>query len=381
LQSRRRLRQRQSLVTVPALEDGLVQFYQPAAGLPYVRSWNESAGVPPDPLAGMVQPVEGTPGESGGYSEGDVLVYYLFPLQVSESGSLYTGVLRWVQCDIVTDLAPVDWPAWTTSPQWVTDCLIIAIHNGQLYGWRVVSMATMENGWTDDGTGWAPGLPHEFLIPPVTAKVLWNCNGAFGSAPGNIPVVMSPFGGDAFDASAGANLTRLLSDDLRRLVDCTLAYWVCPLGSGGVLATVRGIYGANLGGDFADSAGSLIFGDTYYWLATVTATDDIEGDWYLAVVRCDSLNDAFKLDLWRLRGETHYTYVGALSTGAPVNVLDANSDYWLEGLLGVLSVGGSFHWGSPGYGYYDRIGLWNRALTDEEVGNLYNSGLGWAPGN
>jgi hypothetical protein len=61
-------------------------------------------------------------------------------------------------------------------------------------------------------------------------------------------------------------------------------------------------------------------------------------------------------------------------------VLTDSDDYFQEGIWGVLAFGSSFHWGFQGYGYYDRMGMWDRALSDEEVLDLFNNGLGWQPG-
>jgi hypothetical protein len=230
----------------------------------------------------------------------------------------------------------------------------------------------MTAGWTDNGTGWsAPNtLPGGFSHPPTVANVLWN-RLAYGK-PVTMPTMMSPLGGAAFDSTFGDKLTRNWSEDLRRSVDATLAYWVCPLAeSSGVLASVRGVSTYTFLGNYNCAPPDLSVGD----FGEVSLADHQAEDWYLVVLRSDTLESLYKVDLVRLRDGAQFSGASALSGTA----LSAGSDYLNEGLQATLAFGSSWHWGVQGYGFYDRMGVWNRVLTDEEIMDLFNSGLGWQP--
>ena len=374
LQDRRRARSAVATLTSSLLV-GLRQFYHPAAGLTFCKSWNESEAVPGNPSVGLVAPTAAT--GSGSYAAGDGLLYQLWAYREGSGQRVYAGVAYQKEVAVSTSGSGCLWPAWTATPGWVTGYAVLRFVNGSYAGFQSITLATMLAGWTDNGGGWssASALPCAFNNPPVTAKVIWNVFDEY-ALPEPIAVVASPLGGWAFDATLGDHLARALSDDLRRPVDATMAYWVCPANAtNGVLSAVRGIFTENMGGDYTCAGSNLTFGDA----APVTITDHQAGDWYLVVLRRDDLADAYRQDLLRLRDGMPFGTVTTLA-GAGSTVLSAASDYFSEGIWGVVAFGSSWHWGLQGYAYFDRMGMWERALEDDEVLDLFNNGLGWQPG-
>ena len=55
-----------------------------------------------------------------------------------------------------------------------------------------------------------------------------------------------------------------------------------------------------------------------------------------------------------------------------------SGSFW-GGMLATLVFGSSWHWNVQGYAFYDRMAVWSRVLTDDEILQLFNSGLGWQP--
>jgi len=269
------------------------------------------------------------------------------------------------------------WPVWSATPAWVTGYCVLRLVNSGYAGFRDVAAATMFGGWTDTNTGWSDPseLPADFDHPPTTAKVIWNNLNLF-VPPQTFPTVASLFGGVAFDSNFGEALARVMSDDLRRTVDGTFAYWVCPNENIGVLHGVRGTFAETFGTGYAGVTGTdFSVSNGNGSPDSVTATGHEAGDWYLLVQRNDFLTDSFKMDLLRARDGAQFS----ISANYQALPLTSGDDYWGNGIFGVLCFGSSWHWGVPGYAYYDRMGLWDRALTDTEVLDLFNNGLGWQP--
>jgi hypothetical protein len=186
--------------------------------------------------------------------------------------------------------------------------------------------------------------------------------------------VMGLFGGAAFDSTLGDKLFRVMSDDLRRSLDGTLAHWVSPAdASGGVLSTIRGGSEGKFFGSYNCVGSDFDFGDG----TEIQITDHEFGDWYLVVMRNDTLTESFLIDLFRERDGARFS--APVASLAPYSAISPADDYYSEGLWSLLGVGDSGHWAVHGYGYFDRIGVWNRALDEGEVLALFNNGLGWLP--
>ena len=82
------------------------------------------------------------------------------------------------------------------------------------------------------------------------------------------------------------------------------------------------------------------------------------------------------MDLVRLRDEAQFSGSSVLAGTA----LSGSDNYLNEGMLATLVLGSSWHWNVAGFGFYDRLAMWNRVLTNDEILDLVNSGLGWQPG-
>lgn len=369
LQDRRRFRLAAAAVMSP-LQVGLLQFYQPIAGATALRSWDEAESPPGNLLAGLVVPVQTA--AAGPYVAGNFVWYQVHPYREVSGVRTYPGLSLDQSLSISLATAAVSWGAWSATPTWATGCVVVRWVNWGTYTYRDLSLAAMTAGWTDDGTGWsAPNtLPGGFSNPPTVAGVLWNRLGY--DKPTAMPTVMSPLGGVAFDSTFGDRLARNWSEDLRRDMDGTMAYWLCPMAySSGVLSSVRGVYDYTFLGNYNCSPPDLSVGD----FGELSIADHEEEDWYLVVLRSDTLEDEYKVDLVRLRDEAQFSGSSSLSGTA----LGAGSDYLNEGMLATLVFGSSWHWGVQGYGFYDRMGVWDRVLTDDEILDLFNSGLGWQP--
>ena len=333
--------------------------------------------MPASPYHGLVAPTE-APG-SGSYAAGVTVMLQLHAFREVNGQRVYAGVAYQRDVAIGSNGSGVEWPAWSASPSWVTGYALLRFEDYIYTGHRMVTLATMQAGWLDTGSGWSGGLPVDFNNPPVTVKAVWNATDEYG-LPQVVSVVASPLGGWAFDATLGDHLGRAMSDDLRRCPDVTMAYWVCPAdGTSGVLSALRGIFGVSLSGNYSCVEPDLSFGDT----TPVEVADHQDGDWYLLVIRRDDLADEYKKDLVRLRDRAQFSTETTLA-GEGSAVLTGSDDYFQEGIWGVVAFGSSFHWVGAGpvqgYGYFDRMALWDRALSDEEVLDLFNNGLGWQPG-
>lgn len=367
LQDRRRAR---AVVSIPPLQVGLLQFYQPYVGATALRSWVEAENPPANLLAGLVSPVQSA--AAGPYVSGNFVWYQVHPYREVAGVRTYPGLSLDQSLSISLATAAVSWGAWSATPTWATGCVVVRWLNWGTYTYRDLSLAAMTAGWTDDGTGWsAPNtLPGGFSNPPTVANVLWNRLSY--AKPTAMPTVLSPLGGAAFDSTFGDRLTRNWSEDLRRSVDATMAYWVCPQSeAGGVMSSLRGVYELSFPGNYWCAPPDFTLGDD----DEVMISDHVDGDWYLMVHRTDPLEDLYKMDLVRLRDSAQFS----ASRELPYTALTGASHYLNEGLLATLVFGSSWHWGVQGYGYYDRMALWSRALTDDEVLELFNSGLGWQP--
>jgi hypothetical protein len=355
--------------TVGGLQDGLLQFYQVTAGMSHVRSWNETELLPDNPFLGFGDPY--SEGASGGsYNADDLVAYFLLPYGEND-GRIYAGISHRLEVVTVADDA-ILWPAWTESPGWVTGFTVLRHVNDSPAGYRDVNAATMFGGWRDDNTGWsAAALPFDFDQPPTVAKVLWNVLEEFAFPQTMATVPWS--GGTAFSTVDDlTQLIREICDDLRRSVTGTLAFWVCPLADGSIAA---------LSGDALTSfripcsaAGSgLAFGDS----GQVFIDGHESGDWYLLVLRNDEAAGTLTIDVIRQRDGVQVSANGALP--AYCGPLTGADDYLAEGLGATLSIGGPWFTDVGVPGYFDRIGLWNRRLTEAEVLELFNDGAGWLP--
>lgn len=351
---------------------GLLQFYVPQAGVNFLKSWNETEGVPNNPLDGIGMPY--SVGWSGSYALGDSIRYDVFPYrQVAQR--IYAGAVVVYSVTVEAENAAMQWPAWSSYPGWVSGFIVLRYVNGAYAGYLDQSSMTMFAGWTDDAWGWSgpEAMPCSFANPPVTVKVLWN-QPDWTEGPLELDTVLSPFGGLAFSSMNGDKLVRVLSDDLRRSLDGTFAFWFCPAAeSSGALGAIRGVYSGSYFGNYSCSPPALDFGNS----GEIGVLNHQDGDWYLAVVRHDTLTASHTLDLLRERDNARFS--ASVADLTYIAGLDSESDYLNEGLWALAAVGDSGHWGIHGYAYFDRIGIWNRALTEEEVLDLFNSGLAWQP--
>jgi len=352
------------------LEAGLVEFYQPEAGATFVRSFDESRA--PDAVPYTMQSLEESEGE-GSYPEGTALEYFVMPYRTVDGVRVYGSCLLQHSLGVTVPDAGVLWPGGGEAPAWVTGYCVLRWVNYSTRSHRYFSVAGMLAGWLDNGTsGWIEGLPATFAAPPDVLRVMWSRDGTH-SAPSTMPTVLSPLGGWAFDSTTGHQLCREMCDGLRRMPEATMAYWLCPAdGSGGVLSSLRGVFLLSFGGNYSCSVPDFVFAEA----GEASVADHQDGDWYLVVLRNDPLEELCKVDLVRLRDEAQFSASATLNAAA----LTVDDDFFYDGLLAVLVLGCSWHWGVQGYGYYDRLGVWDRALTDEEILDLFNSGLGWVPG-
>jgi len=356
-----------------SLLNGLVQFYKPLAGATFLKSLGEGEAVPSNPFNGIVTPY--AEAYAGTYALGDSIRYDVLPYRQGAQ-RVYAGVAIVYSLSMDYDEGGFVWPGWTASPGWVSGFSVLRYVNGTYAGYIDVAMVSMQSGWTDDSWGWsaAEAMPCSYSNPPKTAKVMWNAR-TWTEAPTVMPTVASPFGGVALNSSVGDRLVRGLSDDLRRSLDGTFAFWFCPVAeTEGSVGSIRGVYSGSYFGNYSCYPPNLTFGDN----GEIVVPNHVDGDWYLAVMRHDTLTASHSVDLLRERDGASFS--ASVADLTYIAALDAEADYLVEGLWALASVGDSGHWPFPGYGYFDLIGIWNRALTNDEVLALFNNGLGWQPG-
>jgi len=372
LQKRRRARLSASVSVPPMLDSGLLQFYRAQDGVKVVRSFNETVAVPAEPFAGMASYT--ALDDSGNYAAGDVVRYYLAPYVTVDGGRVYLGVTTYHVVNVVLADSGIERQEWTSTPTGVDGFTVVRWLNTTTFSHRHLTTASMAAGGVDTGTGWTAGLPWSFETPMVSAKAMWSRFNHW--LPAAMVTEASPLGGVAFDTSTGYQWVRECGDDVARLTDCTTAFWFCPTGVSGIPWSVRGItqvmFSGGIEGDEEIPAEITIGGN-----GEIAITDHVPGDWYLIVNRNDTLEGLQKLTAYRLRDSARFD--GA--TDAMGTSLTTGSDYFLEGMLAAVSLGSSWHWNVQGYGYFDRLGIWDRALTSEEIEGLFNFGLGWEPGD
>jgi hypothetical protein len=352
-----------------------MQFYTPEANATFLKSWGESEAVPSNPFNGISAPF--AVAYVGTYALGDSVYYQVLPYRQGAE-RVYAGAMLAYSLTMEEDEGGFQWPAWSASPGWASGFSVLRHVNGSYAGFIDVPVGGMVAGWMDDAWGWSgpESLPCSYSSPPKTAKVLWNVLDA-STPPVAMTTVSGVGGGLALDSTLGDKLVRLMSHDLRAQPEGTFAFWFCPTDNNGwgVIATLRGVYDVNYLGDYSFDGTSLFVGDLYTATGGATATGHQVGDWYLVVLRRDAVAALSKVDLVRQRDGVQF------SAAVPLfgKHLEAGDDYISEGIQGVACFGGSYHWGTPSYGYYDRMGVWNRSISDEEVEELFNVGLGWAP--
>ena len=235
---------------------------------------------------------------------------------------------------------------------------------------------------TDRGTGWTAGMFFSFSSLPPVQRLLW-ARADQGSNPETIHVALSPLGGWCFDSELQELVDRLRPDMVVRPT-VTMSFWFCPQDEQSTHAAgMRGIYGSSrmhLGFETVESSSlfTMTFGS-----ASIDFNDHAAGDWYLVVA---SIDDA-KADGWltqltvqRLRDGATRSATGATDPfGGFLAAATASSNVWDELAASAWGVGGAMHWGYHCAALYDRIGVWNRVLSAEEVDALYGVGLGWSP--
>jgi hypothetical protein len=370
LQRQKRRRHSAAEPVVSGLQAGLSQFYQVVPGATHLRSWNESEIVPSYPLLGFEAPY--SEGASGGsYNDQDAVVYSVMPSRDGD-GRTYAGIIYSFEVLTILNDA-ILWPEWTDNPGWVTGFTVLRRVNDVYAGYREMSAATMFAGWTDNGAGWssAAALPFDFNNPPNVAKVLWNRLDET-----TLPQLMATVswaGGTAFNAGADrTQLVRGISEDLRRDLDGTLAFWICPMDEGRV-AAVSGYSKASFRLRGGSSGSGFEFGDS----GNVFVDGHQPGDWYLLVMRNNTGANTLTIDALRQRDLVQVSATQVLPDYCSTLALADN--YMDEGVGSALSIGGPWFSDASVPAYFDRIGLWNRPLTNEEVLELFNNGTGWLP--
>jgi hypothetical protein len=235
-----------------------------------------------------------------------------------------------------------------------------------------VNAATMFAGWSDNGSGWSlpAALPFDFNNPPNVAKVLWNRPDE-SSSPQVMATVPWP-GGLAFDAASGTQLARGLCDDLRRDINATLAFWICPTDEGTV-AAITGTNKTTFRLHCGSSGSGFEFGDA----GELFVDGHQAGDWYLVVMRNDTGANTLTMDALRQRDLAH----GSATMPTPVyyGPLTGVDDYLQDGVASAFSIGGPWFSDVAVAAQFDRVGVWDRALTHDEVLQLFNGGAGWLP--
>ena len=361
------------------LLEGLHDFYRPEAGQVFARSYGVSDAFDGNPMAGFVAPTvsEG----SGSYTDVEPS-FRLVAFREVSGVRRYATVIQNINPGYISS-GSVVWPAWGTLSNWPTGFLLVWSEGPDGEISREVSAATMAAGWVDDGTGWTVGLPFSYAVPPIVSKTLFRRPYEGAGAGGTPATVTSPLGGLAFDLTNGDLLTRQMFDDpIRRSMDVTIAYWVCP--------ALNGYYSTMFCGGswtvqfFCEHPDSNLPDMTFNGYNFYDSMPDCQADdWFLVVQRGDTFNATLTQDVFRLRDGQQQTHVAPLwdeGYAGPVAPLNAPVDrYFADGLMSALSFGCGFWWGNAGAAYVDRCATWSRPLTDTEVLNLFNNGLGWSP--
>ena len=362
------------------LENGLHLWFDAADGACRVGSYGET-DLPGDDelLGGSWNPGEIT--DSGSYVAGDQVRYYISPYKLVDGVKVYLAFMADATISMAGEAegSGVEFPEWEdTAPVGVDGYTIVRWVNVTALSYRHVAMATMMGGFVDTGAGWTPGLPWSFASPMVARKLAW-CRHGQGTEPVGMPVVVGPLGDEAaFDSTLGNQLVHGHADDEMRLAAWTLAFWVRPSEvGGGALVALRGVTQAplNMSVGLDTEAGTVAMGDG----GELAFTGHVPGsDWYFVVVRNDAATATMNMKAWRQRD-------GATATNENTEAgdyrLTAESDYFLEALHGGVSFGSSWMWSSDSRAAFCRMGLWSRALSDDEVESLWNLGLGWRPGS
>jgi len=362
------------------LLDGLHEFYRPEEGQVFARSVGETDAFDGDPFAGSVAP---TVDVNGVYADVEPS-FRVVPFREVGGVRRYSGIV-WSASPGYIAAGGVAWPAWGTMSNWPTGFLLVWCESPDGEISREVSAATMAAGWVDDGTGWTVGLPFSYALPPTVSKTLFRRPGEGAVAGGTPATITSPLGGLAFDLSNGDMLARQMADDpISRSMDITIAYWVCPAYTGHTSMWLGGSWTWQLIGEQFDR---------YQWQTTpppdvnfigVEGLDDTMancqyGDWFLVVQRGNTVADTLTQDVYRLRDGHHQRVVATLSACSINPLTAAPANYFADGLMRVMAFGCGFWWGNAGASQVDRCATWSRPLTDTEVLNLFNSGLGWEP--
>jgi hypothetical protein len=374
LRSQKRRRQRGGGGPLDSLLSGLVQFYRPVPGQTCTRSWNETVNVSGNPFAGCGLITE----EAGGgtYVAGSLVSYGLWPYAEIGGVKHYAGT-GWGPPVLMVagDGSTLVWEPWASMENWVSGFAVLRYVDGVYAGFRFVDATEMLAGWEDGGFGWSDAVvyPADFNHPPMVVKALWNI-AAEGGAPTLMPTVMGLFG-PAFASNGTDVLCRVLSVDIGGHALGTLAYWVCPAAETvGVLDSLRTAEAGKFGGNYTCAGGTFRVGDS----SAAEAIGHQDGDWYLVVMRNEPLLQEQRIELFRERDGQHFWASQSFGvTGA--RDLEVGDDYLANGLGQVLVIGGSYYYWVMGSGYFDRIGVWERYLADDELANLFNNGLGWAP--
>jgi hypothetical protein len=184
-----------------------------------------------------------------------------------------------------------------------------------------------------------------------------------------------------------ARFTAVNLEDLSVADNASLAFTTALSTSFWVRQTDVGINRAFIGkwtyatdGEFAIQSGSVTASDISIFLTNIAGNDGtqclmtfspgmVAGNWYhVAVVYDGSLaGDANRLKVWV--NNTAQTLV-ATSGSVVATIRDGTATFYLGRFGGTLT--------RYLNGDMDEVGIWNRALTATEVGQLYNGGAGLA---
>jgi hypothetical protein len=210
--------------------------------------------------------------------------------------------------------------------------------------------------------------------------VLWSQGGA---ATSTVDTVASPLGGLALDTTTKAAWS-VAKVGLGMNETVTVAYWLKPGVSGSAsMSGLRGVTDALRHMLYASNDGQGVVNFTPDGSEAGILWEDDQADWYLVTVTVDNSLAAewvVRMTMQRLRDGAAQTRTWAVDpTGGAYQTLDEGFDDWWSGMSMLFGIGGIIYWNGFGAGYFDRIGVWNRALSLEEIDTLYGAGLGWLP--